>query len=90
MQKEMSIRFTLYAAEDEQLIQYLREFQGQDRNRRVRALMRAGLAALQGGIAITAVQATADPESPDRHAPENVEYVKELGLDPLAFNFAEP
>jgi hypothetical protein len=89
MPNEMPVRFSLYEAEDEQLIQYLRGFRGQDRNRRIRALMRVGLVALQGGTAIAAAPLPmTDSESPGLD-PENVEYVKSLGLDPLAFHFAD-
>ncbi|MDR2625964.1 MAG: hypothetical protein LBC37_06485 [Zoogloeaceae bacterium] len=82
--QEMSIRFSLYEAEDEQLIQYLSSFRGQDRNRRVRALMRAGLAVLQGGTVVAAPQSMLNASDS-----ESIEYVKGLGLNPLAFCFTD-
>jgi len=88
----LTVRLMLHEAEDPWLIEHLAGFRGQDKNRRVMALLRAGYALLNGKISDTPepkANGTASSESAKDVSKrvEDVDYVKNLGLDPFAFSF---
>jgi hypothetical protein len=92
----LHIRFNLHETEDRPLIEYLSGFRGHDRNRCIRALMRAGLVLAQNGVPPDFQSRRKNPpltpepsglSLADETLSGGVDYVKKLGLDPLAFSF---
>jgi len=90
---EFPIRLSLFQEEDGVLIQHLTQFKGKSRSRRIRALLRAGFKAGGNPDAPTTnnVGPHGSPSSPLPTPPaqevQDIEYVKEIGLNPHSFSF---